>query len=90
MSLYVAAYDISDDARRSAVAHILLGYGHRIQRSVFEIWLDPDDIPDLCLDLGARLDPSDAFALYPIDERPGRRRLQWQTPPDPWDPVLLM
>jgi CRISPR-associated protein Cas2 len=90
MSLYIAAYDIADDARRTAVAHVLAGYGRRIQRSVFELWLDPEDIPDLCLELGARLELDDAFLLYPIDDRPHRRRLQWQTPPDPWDPVILL
>jgi len=90
MSLYVAAYDISIASRRESVARVLLGYGRRIQRSVFEIWLEPEDIDDLCLDLGARLDPKDEFALYPIDERPGRRRLQWQSSPAPWSPVILM
>jgi CRISPR-associated endonuclease Cas2 len=38
MSQYVAAYDISHPGHRESVADILLSYGRRVQRSVFEIW----------------------------------------------------
>lgn len=36
MRLYVVSYDIADDGRRSDVAEALLGYGRRLQYSVFE------------------------------------------------------
>ncbi len=36
MRLYVVSYDIADDDRRSDVAEALLGYGRRLQYSVFE------------------------------------------------------
>lgn len=32
---YVIAYDVSDDRERSAVDKILIGYGFRVQKSVF-------------------------------------------------------
>ena len=35
MSLYVAAYDVSDDRRRNRVSRVLTEYGHRVQLSVF-------------------------------------------------------
>lgn len=36
----VVAYDIGDDKRRTKVAEILLGFGARVQGSVYELWLD--------------------------------------------------
>ncbi len=32
---YIVAYDISDDTERRAVDRILIGYGFRVQKSVF-------------------------------------------------------
>ncbi len=37
---YVISYDISDDRTRSKVSKLLEGYGVRVQKSVFECWLD--------------------------------------------------
>jgi CRISPR-associated protein Cas2 len=37
---YVISYDVPDDRRRSRIARALLGYGERVQRSVFECILD--------------------------------------------------
>ena len=34
--LYLIAYDISIDARRTKLAELLEGFGQRVQRSVFE------------------------------------------------------
>lgn len=34
--LFVVCYDVSDDRERRRVDRLLLGYGHRRQRSVFE------------------------------------------------------
>lgn len=33
---YLIAYDIVNDCRRNKVAHLLEGYGMRVQKSVFE------------------------------------------------------
>ncbi len=37
MEVYVACFDISDDSLRRRVGDLLLHYGERVQRSVFEI-----------------------------------------------------
>lgn len=37
---YVVCYDIGDDKRRSKAARVLLGFGSRVQESVFECELD--------------------------------------------------
>lgn len=88
MSLYVAAYDISSSDRRDKVSRILLRQGSRIQESVFELWLEPDELEALRVHLAAVLDPRDAFDLYPIDERGTRQRFRWQRPPDPGGTVI--
>jgi len=63
MSVYLAAYDVSDTGQRDRVARELLKHGRRIQRSVFELWLDPDDIAPLCRSIGPLLAADDAFDL---------------------------
>lgn len=38
--MYVVSYDISDDKERLRVSRVLDGYGKRLQRSVYQCWLD--------------------------------------------------
>lgn len=38
--LYLVCYDITHNRRRSKVAHLLEGYGIRVQKSVFECILE--------------------------------------------------
>src|SRR5207249_8107104 len=47
MSLYVVAYDVHHDGQRERVARVLLEFGRRVERSVFEVWLEPQTIPIL-------------------------------------------
>jgi len=42
--LYIISYDIPNDRRRTKVAKLLLGFGHRVQYSVFECYLDKKHI----------------------------------------------
>jgi CRISPR-associated protein Cas2 len=44
---YVISYDIPDDKRRTKAAHLLEGYGERVQKSVFEAHLDERGYADL-------------------------------------------
>jgi CRISPR-associated protein Cas2 len=37
---YVVSYDVTDNKRRTKIANALLGFGERVQRSVFECLLD--------------------------------------------------
>ena len=90
MPLYIAAYDISLDNQRERVARVLNRYGDRLQRSVFEVWLDPEDLPELRREIGALLSKSDAFELIPVDERPNRKRLRWQRPFEQRGPVVVI
>lgn len=90
MSLHIAAYDVTDDARRVRLAKLLLRYGTRVQRSVFEVWVGTEDAANLRREVGALLGAGDAFDLVPLDTRPGRARVRWQRKPDRWDAVVLL
>lgn len=43
----VAAYDVTDDGRRSRLAALLQAYGDRIQKSVFILELAPDMLAEV-------------------------------------------
>lgn len=63
--LHVIAYDITDDARRSGVARILLDYGERIQYSVFEADLDAASLSELVSRVSRMLDvEEDRLKIY--------------------------
>ena len=89
MSLYIAAYDISHNGRRASVARVLLGYGDRVQKSVYEVWLEPDEVRDLHREVGVYLSVNDEFQLFPIDERGSRKRSAWQHAPNERSSVIL-
>ncbi len=81
MSRYAACYDIADDRSRRHVARILLGYGRRVQWSVYEVSLDPEDLRELRATVGAWLAKTDRFDIFPIDTRRPEARLSWQRRP---------
>ena len=89
MSLYVAAYDVSSDFARDNVARVLLDRGQRLQRSVFLIWMEPEEIAVLRGEVGVYLARQDRFDLIPVDEAPTRSRWSWQRPPESFSPVIL-
>lgn len=78
MARYLAAYDVSHDRQRTQVANVLSEFGFRLQWSVFEIDIDPEDLPVIRRRIGALLSPTDRFDLVPIDLRPDRHRITWQ------------
>ncbi len=90
MSLYVAAYDISHDDHRDRVAQILARYGRRVQRSVFEVSIEPEELPEVKRLLGPWLGRDDAFDLYPVDRRSPGHRIRWGKPAGPSEPVVLL
>ena len=90
MSRYVATYDISDDRRRARVARVLSGYGERIQCSVFEIWLQPNQVLVLKREIGPILSRADKFHLFPVDERGTRATIAWQQSLPRREPVILI
>lgn len=80
VSQYLAAYDVTNDKQRERLARVLDRFGERVQRSVYILWLQPIDLPDLRREVGSLLQKTDRFDLFPIDERGSRRRISWQRP----------
>lgn len=64
---YTITYDIPDDGRRVKVANVLKSFGERVQLSVFECWLDPQQLLQLRKLLEKKLEPTqDSVRIYPI------------------------
>ncbi|PSB05310.1 CRISPR-associated endonuclease Cas2 [filamentous cyanobacterium CCP2] len=67
---YLICYDIVNDRRRHKVAHLLEGYGLRVQKSVFEAVLTPDQHQMLQKKLSRYLKPEeDQVRFYPMSPR---------------------
>lgn len=68
--LYLICYDIVADSRRNRVAKLLLRYGLRVQKSVFECVLTPKQQEQLLTALNRIIAPKeDRVRLYPISDR---------------------
>jgi CRISPR-associated protein Cas2 len=66
-SLYVIAYDIPDDKRRTKVHKALCGFGEWTQFSLFECFLDARDLVRLRAKLDTLLEPGeDNVRIYPL------------------------
>ncbi|NJL05811.1 MAG: CRISPR-associated endonuclease Cas2 [Chloroflexaceae bacterium] len=64
-SLYVVAYDIAVDKRRTKVHRVLCGFGQWTQYSLFECWLTRRQVVELRAKLAEVLDARvDSVRLY--------------------------
>ena len=64
---YAISYDIRDDGRRNAISRALERYGVRVQRSLFECNLTPDQLEELLQELEAAIDADqDSLRCYPL------------------------
>ncbi|MBN8247347.1 MAG: CRISPR-associated endonuclease Cas2 [Verrucomicrobia bacterium] len=71
--LYLVAYDISDPKRLQKVAGVCEDYGVRVQYSLFECRLEPDEFNRFWKDLLAQIDADDdRVVAYPLDARCAR------------------
>ena len=63
--LVLVTYDISDNKRRTRLATFLEGYGRRVQKSVFECFLNQDEMQDLHQRIQRRVNPEeDSVRFY--------------------------
>ncbi len=60
----VVSYDITDDKRRNAVSEELLNFGKRVQKSVFECFLEEQQILELKARLETLIDPAEDHVRY--------------------------
>jgi CRISPR-associated protein Cas2 len=65
-TLYLACYDVTDDAERERVCGVLEGYGLRVQKSVFECRLTRSARERLLLALGELKIESGFLYLYKL------------------------
>lgn len=72
-TLYVIAYDIPNDKRRTKVHKILCGFGDWTQYSLFECFLDERELVLLRARLDGVLKEEDSVRLYPLSEADRRR-----------------
>ena len=73
--LRVIAYDIANPKRLRQMARICADFGVRVQKSVFEFWLDEERFDELWRRLCAAMDPEeDTLIAYALDEKAARRR----------------
>jgi len=65
--LYVVSYDIPDDSRRTHISNILLDFGTRVQRSVFECILGQELLTNLTERLSKAIEErEDSVRVYPV------------------------
>lgn len=73
--LHLLAYDITDDRRLRRIAKVCEDYGVRVQKSLFECWLDADRFEELWGKLLSEMDPKEDFLVaYPVDAGSTRKR----------------
>jgi CRISPR-associated protein Cas2 len=66
-TLYIIAYDIPNDKRRTKVHKMLCGFGEWTQYSLFECFLDAKELVRLRARLQDLVDPEeDSIRLYPL------------------------
>ena len=69
-TLYVIAYDIVTDRRRTRVANLLSEAGMRVNLSVFEVWATPLELEALLDRLRRAIDPAtDQVRVYSLCQR---------------------
>ena len=72
---YLVLYDIADNRRLARAAAIVLDYGVRIQRSVYEVRVSPRTLALLKQRLAAIIDPGkDGIKIFPLCESCAGRR----------------
>ena len=88
----IVAYDIADDPRRNRVAKVLLGYGDRVEESVFEAWLSPGELDEMERDVAECLEVDvDVVRVYILcRDCVGRTRTLGPAAPPSDPPVVVL
>lgn len=83
--LVLIVYDIPDDKRRLKLSTFLEGYGHRVQKSVFECFIDLKEMKTLHQQICHQVKVSEdnvRFYWIPADAVP-RTLVVGSSPPEP-------
>ena len=90
--MLIVSYDVSDNRRRYRLDRLLQGYGERVQKSVFELFVDLADRAVLEREIAAIIDPkADGVRVYPLCtvDRPGVRTAGAAVHARDWDYLLV-
>ncbi len=64
---YLICYDIVENRRRNRVMKTMVGYGFRVQKSVFECYLTPEQLERLKKRVAKQIDEkTDSVRIYPL------------------------
>jgi CRISPR-associated protein Cas2 len=63
---HLLAYDVRDERRLRRVAHVLEGYGQRLQYSVFRCKLSPRQLERLRWELSREMTANDSLLVVPL------------------------
>jgi CRISPR-associated protein Cas2 len=63
---YLVCYDIRDDARLRRVQKLMLGYGHRLQYSIFRCRLTDRDIERMKWELSKIMESEDSLVVVSL------------------------
>ena len=89
-TLYIVAYDIVSDRRRTKVHKLLSGFGHWTQYSLFECYLTEKEYVRLRQMLDRHLsDKGDSVRFYPLCQA-CRGRVETVGSPRPEEPILFL
>ena len=64
--MHVIVYDVANDSKRNKIASMLLDYGDRVQKSVFEAELDIKDVREILANAVKYMEDGDSLRIYPI------------------------
>lgn len=70
---HLICYDVRDDRRREKAARLLLGYGDRVQYSVYRVRTTPRRLLHLRWELGRVLSDQDELLIVPLPENAARK-----------------
>lgn len=74
--LTVVSYDIIDTRRRTRLARLLLTYGTRVQKSIFEMYLEEKELPVLIKRIERLISPEkDSVRIYRLPKNAVRASL---------------
>ena len=91
MSLYVAAYDVTRDSRRSRVSpRSCSNMAAASSAACSKSRSSPKSSTSFGFRIGVLLAKNDAFDLFPIDRRFPKRRISWQRDPVAEDSVIVV
>ena len=72
---YIICYDIEETKKRTKLAKWLLNYGVRVQKSVFEAYLDEETLGDMIEGAKQYIASVDSLRVYSISKTAYERKL---------------